>query len=81
MNRQKLYAAALVLPIVGAFLLLSPMIRLFAPDQSGPDMAGAVVYVFAVWLGLIVLSALIAGRLVKAEPLDEPAIDESESAP
>jgi hypothetical protein len=81
MNRKKLHAAALVLPLLGGFLLLSPMIHLFAADAETSNVSGPVAYVFAVWIGLIALAAVLARALVRAEPLDEPIFDESEPGP
>jgi hypothetical protein len=55
--------AAVVLPLFGVFLLMPPIITLFA---SGLDIHGVpliVLYVFSVWIGLIVCAALLAKRL------------------
>ena len=55
--------AAVALPLFGVFLLMPPLITLFA---SGLDIHGVpliVVYVFSVWIALIVCAALLAKRL------------------
>ena len=55
--------AAVALPLFGLFLLMPPLITLFA---SGLDIHGVpliVVYVFSVWIALIVCAALLAKRL------------------
>lgn len=55
--------AAVVLPLFGVFLLMPPIITLFA---SGLEIHGVpliVVYVFSVWIALIVCAALLAKRL------------------
>lgn len=55
--------AVTALPLFGLFLLMPPMITLFA---RGFDLAGVpliVVYVFGVWIALIVCAALLARRL------------------
>jgi hypothetical protein len=60
--------AAVVLPLFGLFLLMPPVITLFA---SGFDIHGVpliVVYVFGVWIALIVCAALLARRLDPAHP-------------
>lgn len=75
--------AAAALPLVGLFLLMPPMITLFA---LGVDLAGVpliVVYVFGVWIALIVCAALLARRLDpsrseeagSAEPQPRPDFD------
>lgn len=63
--------AAIVLPLFGLFLLMPPIITLFA---SGLDIEGVpliVVYVFGVWGALIVCAALLARRLDPAQPAQE----------
>ncbi|MCB9931376.1 MAG: hypothetical protein H6844_18380 [Alphaproteobacteria bacterium] len=76
MNRQKLHAAALVLPLLGVFLLLSPIIRLVESGAEADGGARAMLYVFGTWIGLIVLAFLLARALIRAEPLDAPPADE-----
>lgn len=59
----RLRDAAALLPLLGTLLLMPPLVTLFA---VGIDIAGVplvVVYLFAVWLGLIVCAALLARRL------------------
>lgn len=68
--------AAVALPLFGVFLLMPPVITLFA---AGLDLAGVpliVVYVFSVWLGLIVCAALLARRLDPTQP-DPAAVAET----
>ena len=61
--------AAVLLPLLGLFLLMPPIIALFAQ----PVMVGGVpliaVYVFGVWLALVAAAALLA----RALPADVPA--------
>jgi hypothetical protein len=60
-RRRRLRDAARLLPVLGAFLLLLPL--LWAP-QSGVSMSAAdVVYFFAVWLVLIGFAAAFAPGL------------------
>ncbi|MGH8689062.1 MAG: hypothetical protein ACREVQ_15265 [Burkholderiales bacterium] len=63
---------ARVLPWVGAFLLLPPVI---APFTSAEDVAGVplvVVYLCTVWLGLIVAAARLSRALAPGSPEDSP---------
>ncbi len=65
--------AAAVLPLLGLFLLMPPVITLFV---AAIDIAGVpliVVYVFGVWLSLIVCAALLARRLAQPDPGISPA--------
>lgn len=55
--------AAAVLPLFGLFLLLPPVITLFA---VGIDLGGIpliAVYVFGIWAALILCAGLLARRL------------------
>lgn len=69
--------AAVALPLFGVFLLMPPIITLFA---SGLDIHGVpliVVYVFSVWIALIVCAAWLAKRLdpTHLEPATPPKVD------
>lgn len=48
---------ARMLPLLGLFLFLLPMMR------GGAGLGGQLVFVFGTWAGLIVLAALLARRL------------------
>ena len=65
--------AARVLPVVGVFLLLPPVI---APFAAPVDLGGVplmVVYLFSVWLGLIAAAALLARVIEPPAPGPEDA--------
>ena len=64
--------AAVVLPLFGLFLLMPPIITLFASEFDIHGVPLIVVYVFGVWIALIVCAALLAKRLDPAHP--EPAV-------
>lgn len=57
-RRRRLRDAARLLPLVGFFLLILPMLWQ-GRDGSGRD----VVYIFVVWAGLIAVAALLAPGL------------------
>ncbi len=64
-RRRRLRDAARMLPLLGVILLMVPLLW---PDPQAAEMAngggepvamsGAIVYIFSIWAGLIVLSAL-----------------------
>jgi hypothetical protein len=56
---RRLTDAARILPVLGAFLFLLPLLWGGGMTRSG------VIYLFSVWLGLIILSAILA-RLLSA---------------
>jgi hypothetical protein len=55
--------AARLLPILGAFLLMPPLVTLFAVSADLGGVPLIVVYLFGVWLALIVCAAWLARRL------------------
>ena len=55
--------AARLLPILGLFLFMMPLLR----QAGGPaPTATIVVYIFVVWFGLILLAGLLSRRLRRA---------------
>ncbi len=74
----RLRDAAVVLPLVGLFLLMPPAITLFT---GGYDVAGVpliVAYVFGVWIALIAGAALLARRIARSEGEGGPDSDAAE---
>lgn len=68
-RRRRLRDAARLLPVLGAFLLLLPL--LWTPDARMDLRSGDVVYFFSVWLVLIGLAAAFAPGLRGGETSDE----------
>lgn len=67
---RRLADAARLLPVVGTFLVLLPI--LWAPATTPQRDTGPVgLYLFALWAGLIVVAALIGPRLAPGAPPDE----------
>jgi hypothetical protein len=64
-----------VLPVFGLFLLMPPLISLFAAPAAFGGVPLIVLYLFAVWAGLIACAALLARRLDPAatQPQTETA--------
>lgn len=71
--------AARLLPVIGLVLLLLPLF--WAPETAGsPRMtAWDGVFLFAVWVGLIALAALLSRKLTRMAEL--PVQTESRAAP
>ena len=59
--------AATLLPFAGLLLLMPPFIGLFPPAAQWAGIPVLVLYVFGVWALLIVLAALLARHLPRAE--------------
>jgi hypothetical protein len=73
-HRRRLGDAAKLIPVVGAVLLVLPILSGGAARTSG-----GLLYIFAVWAILIVLNALVSRRLVQSIPDSEEA--EAAAAP
>lgn len=59
----RVIAAAVLLPCIGVFLLMPPMIGLFAVPRDLAGIPLIVVYLFGVWLWLILCAALLSRRV------------------
>lgn len=76
-------SVAVVLPLLGLFLLMPPVITLFARGVGVAGVPLIVIYVFGVWIALIVGAALLARHLApgspgeSADPGDSPRPDSS----
>jgi len=73
-RKRRLRDGARLLPVLGLFLFLLPILR--GPGQAGTaETARDGIYVFAVWLGLVLVAAVIAPGLSKdgAEDAAGPA--------
>lgn len=75
-RRRRLIDAARLLPLLGLFLILVPILWQPAATPE-PDTARGVVYIFTVWALLIVAALLIARQLGRADPPQRPTDDES----
>lgn len=82
----RLRDAAVVLPLVGLFLLMPPVITLFVRPADVAGVPLIVAYLFGVWLALIGCAALLgrrvapdaapdAGRGAASDPVADPAPD------
>ena len=63
---RKLRDGALLLPVLGIFLFLTPILGLFA-GSSDSAIPAIFVYVYGVWLMLIGLSAWLSRRLARED--------------
>ncbi len=64
-RRRKLREGALLLPIFGAFLLVSPLITVFIGSTSIFGLPLIFIYIFGIWLGLVLIARAMARRLDK----------------
>jgi|TARA_R110002110_G_scaffold194876_1_gene404010 hypothetical protein len=74
-KRRRMRDLARAVPIIGAVLLSIPLLwTRAAPGGEGATTSQALVYVFAVWVFLIGLAALIS-RVVKSDALKQKPAD------
>lgn len=64
-RRRRLNDAARLLPVVGTVLWLLPL--LWPVGEKTVSTSTALIYVFSVWIGLVVLSAVLS-RVIGQEP-------------
>lgn len=62
-RKRKLRDGALILPIFGAFLLLSPLVQVFTGAATILGLPLIFVYIFGVWFGLVLAARAMARRL------------------
>lgn len=62
-SSPRLRDAAVVLPLVGLFLLMPPVITLFVRPANVAGVPLIVAYLFGVWLALIGCAALLGRRI------------------
>ncbi|MDR0808976.1 MAG: hypothetical protein LBE86_07610 [Gemmobacter sp.] len=70
-RQRRLRDAVRLLPLAGAFLFLLPILW---SSPEGNVTATDGIYLFAVWLGLVALAALMARALGAEEELDTPPL-------
>jgi hypothetical protein len=66
LSGRKVREAAIVLPVAGVFLLMPPVIHVFATHASVAGIPIIIVYLFAVWFALIICAWRLAGPLHSA---------------
>ena len=62
-RQRKLRDGAMLLPIFGAFLLVSPLISMFTEPSSLFGLPPIFIYIFGVWIGLVIIARAMARRL------------------
>ena len=65
-RRRRMIDAARLLPVLGLFLILMPILWRPAATPE-PDTARGGIYLFAVWLLLIAVAFVLARRLSREE--------------
>ncbi len=64
---RRLHDMAIVAPILGFVLLTPPIIGFFATEGTLFGAPTILIYLFVVWLGLILVAAILSRRLARSE--------------
>lgn len=72
LRSRKAPDAAIVLPLFGVFLLMPPVIGLFASPLRVWSVPLIVLYIFGVWVGLILCAVVLARHLDDAPAAPSP---------
>lgn len=68
--QRKLRDAAILLPVVGALMLLPPIARIFALDLTAFGVPVTALYLFGSWFLLILAARAVGHRLLAHEAAD-----------
>jgi hypothetical protein len=72
-RQNRLQDAARLLPVFALVLFFAPVFIRGDAEAGGPDLATWLVYYFAVWMGLIGLTAFVSRSLTRSrEATPEP---------
>lgn len=77
-DRRKLENAALAVPVFGAVLMVPPLINVFDVPVTIFGAPLEVVYLFAVWIALIGITAILSRRVKDVSPEGPRGSDASE---
>jgi hypothetical protein len=55
---------ALILPIIGIILLLTPVLKSFAVGNEASSLTSVMLIIFGVWAGLIAAAFLLSRALI-----------------
>ncbi|WP_425049345.1 hypothetical protein [Psychromarinibacter sp. S121] len=70
-RRRRVMDGARLLPVLGAFLFLMPLVWVLSPGRV-LRTAGSGIYIFAVWGGLIAVSLLFSRILLRPDEHNPP---------
>lgn len=61
---RKTREIALVLPVIGVALLLTPVLKAFTANDEASHLTSSMLFIFGVWAGLIVAAFILSRALV-----------------
>lgn len=69
-DRQGLRDAATILPFAAAALLAPPLVWIFATPTAPGEVPSIILYIFAIWAGIILATFLLARRIARLKDDD-----------
>jgi hypothetical protein len=69
--QRRVIDGAKLLPIVGLILFMVPLIWSRTGDANAIGTSNSTIYIFCIWLGLIVLGAILANRITASGAAQE----------
>ncbi len=60
---RKKREVALILPIIGSFLLLTPILKIFMQDDETSHLISTLLFIFGVWAFLIAAAYILSRAL------------------
>ena len=80
-TRRRILDGARLLPIVGFVLWMLPLIWPAKGAEGAIATSNATLYIFAIWIGLILLGAYLAIRMAPSEAGDENSVEREKQTP
>jgi len=68
LRRRRAEALAAIVPIAAFLALMPPFVRIFAHDGRVFGAPAALVFLMLLWSGLVIVTRLLARRLVRSDP-------------
>lgn len=63
-RQRRLRDVARIVPILGTILFLIPLMLVPEAGEAGPRSVPVVIYIFAVWAGLVLVAAILSQVLL-----------------
>ena len=68
LRRRRAEAVSALLPVAAFLALMPPFVRIFAHDGRIFGAPSALVFLLALWLGLVIGTRILARRLMRRDP-------------
>lgn len=63
-QKRKKVEVALILPIIGVIMLLTPLLKVFTQTNGDTPLTNTVMYIFGIWAALIIAAFILARMLI-----------------